>query len=83
MLGYLAVRAGRDDRQDASDQQALAEAVAVITFVCQQRLGRGGRDLHERPGCGVIGGLAAGQDEAERQSLIVAAGVDFARKAAA
>lgn len=83
MLGHLAVRAGRDDRQDASDQQAFPEAVAIITLVRQQRLGRSDGDLHQRLGSGVIRGLAAGQDEAERQSLIVAAGVDLARKAAA
>ena len=83
MLGHLAVRAGRDDRQDAPDQQALPEAITIVAFVCQQRPGRGDGNLHERLGCGVIGGPPAGQDEAERQSLIVAAGVDFTRKAAA
>lgn len=83
MLGHLAVRAGRDDRQYAPDQQALAEAVAIISLVCQQRFGCGDRDLHQRLSSGVIGGLTTSQDEAERQSLIVAAGMDFARKAAA
>ena len=55
----------------------------IISLVCQQRLGCGDRDLHQRLSSGVIGGLTTSQDEAERQSLIVAAGMDFARKAAA
>jgi hypothetical protein len=83
VLGHLAVRAGWDDRQDAPDQQTFPEAAAIISLVCQQPLGCGDRDLHQRFSSGVIGGLTAGQDEAERQSLIVASGVDFARKAAA
>ena len=83
MLWHLAVRARRDDRQDAPDQQAFPEAITIIALVREQRLGCGDGDRHQRFGSGVIGSLAAGQDEADRQSLIVAAGVDFARKAAA
>lgn len=83
MLGHLAVRTGRDDRQDAPDQQAFPEAVTVIALVCQQPLGRGDGDRHQWLGGGVVGCLAAAQDEAERQSLIVTTGVDLARKAAA
>ena len=37
MLGYLADGAGRDDRQDAADQQVLPDVVAVVTLVRQQR----------------------------------------------
>lgn len=81
MLRHLAVRAGWDDRQDASDQQALPEAITIDSFGRAQRLGRSDGDIHEWLGCGVFGGLAAGQVEAERQALFVAAGVDFARKA--
>jgi hypothetical protein len=83
MLWHLAVRAGRDDRQDAPGQQAFPEAITIIALVREQRLGCGDGDRHQRFGSGVIRSLAAGQDEADRQSLIVAAGVDFARKAAA
>lgn len=83
MLRHLAVRARRDDRQNTSDQQALAEAVTIIALVRQQRLGCGDWDGHQRLGGDVVGGFAAGQDEAERASLIVRAGVDLARKAAA
>ena len=83
MLWHFAIRARRDDRQDAPDQQAFPEAITIIALVREQRLGCGDGDRHQRFGSGVIGSLAAGQDEADRQSLIVAAGVDFARKAAA
>ena len=83
MLWHLAVRAGRDDRQDAPDEQAVAEAISILALVREQRRGCGDGDRHQRFGGRVIRGLAAGQDEADRQSLIVAAGVDFARKAAA
>ena len=83
MLWHLAARAWRDDRQDAPDQQAFPEAITIIALVREQRLGCGDGDRHQRFGSGVIGGLAARQDEADRQPLIVAAGVDFARKAAA
>lgn len=83
MLGHLAVRTGWDDRQDTPDKQAFPEAIPIKALVCQQRLGRGDGDLHQWLGGGVIGGLTTSQDEAERQPLIVAAGVDFARKAAA
>lgn len=83
MFGHLAVRAGRDDRQYTPDQQAFAEAITIIALIREQRLGRGDRDLHQWLGGGVVGCFSTGQDEADRQSLIVAAGVDFARKAAA
>ena len=83
MLWNLAVRAWRDDGQNAPDQQALAEAVTIVSLVRQQRLGRNDGDLYQWLGGDVIGSLASGQDEADRQSLIVASGVDFARKAAA
>jgi hypothetical protein len=54
-----------------------------MSFVCQQSLGLvygQGDQVIDRP---VVRGLSAGRDEAERASLIVAAGVDLARKAAA
>ena len=54
MFGHLAVRTGRDDWQDASDQQALAEAVAIVSLIGQQPFWRGDRDRHQRLGCGVI-----------------------------
>ncbi len=65
------------------DQQALPEAIAVIAFIRQQSLWRSDRHLHQWLSSGTIGRLTTGQDEAERQSLIVAAGMDLARKAAA
>ena len=54
MLWRLAVRARRDDRQDALDQQAFSEAITVIALVGEQRLGLGDRDFHQRFGGGVI-----------------------------
>jgi hypothetical protein len=51
--------------------------------VGQQCCGLGQRQRHEVVSGRIIRCLAAGQDEADRQSLIVTAGVDFARKAAA
>lgn len=50
---------------------------------CEQCPGLGDRDFHQRFGGGVIRCFAAGQEKAERASLIVRAGVDLARKAAA
>ncbi|MBV7255990.1 hypothetical protein KCG44_04235 [Pacificimonas sp. WHA3] len=49
-----------------------------MALVRQQCLSRGDGDRHQWFGCGVIGGRSAAQDEAGRQSLIVAAGVNFA-----
>lgn len=63
------------DRQDTAHQQVLPDRIAVLAFVGQQR--------HEVLNSAVILRFAAGQDEADRASLIVAAGMDFARKAAA
>src|SRR3546814_6956769 len=62
MLWHLAVRAGRDDRQDAPGQQAFPEAITIIALVREQRLGCGDGDRHQRFGSGVIRSLAAGQD---------------------
>ena len=80
---HFAVRARRDDRQNAAHEQVFAEPVAIISLVGQQGLGFGQRQGHQVIGGRIIRCLAAGQDEADRQSLIVAAGVDFAPKAAA
>jgi len=77
------VRPGRNDRQNAAHEQVLAEPVAIVTFVREQRFGLWQWQGHEVIGSSVIRCLAAGQDEADKQSLIVATGVDFARKAAA
>ena len=47
------------------------------------RLGVGDRQRHQLVDCLAVDGFSACQDEAERASLIVCAGVDLARKAAA
>jgi len=61
---------------------AVAIAIAAIVGMLRDLTVRARRDRHQRLGCGVIGSLTAGHDEADRQSLIVTAGVDFARKSA-
>ena len=80
---HLSVRAGRDDWQNTAQQHAFAKAIPTIALVCEQRLGRGDHDGYQVIGGCIIRRFTAGQDEADRQSLIVAAGVDFACKAAA
>src|SRR5487761_2387765 len=57
--------------------------VAVITLVGQHQLWVGDGHVDQVIDGLVVGGLAAGENEAERASLTVGAGVDFARKAAA
>lgn len=79
----FAVRSRRDDGQDAAHEQVFTEAVAVIALVGEQCLGPGQRQRHQVIGGRIIRCLAAGQDEADREALIVTAGVDFASKAAA
>jgi hypothetical protein len=64
-------------------EQVLTKPVTIIAFVGQQGRGLWHWQRHQIVGRTVIGGFAARQDEAERQALIVAAGVDLARKAAA
>lgn len=81
--GFAAIGLGRDDRQDAVHQQIFADSIAVIALVGQQRLWRGNGDRHEGIDSTIIGCFTASQDEADRASLIVTAGVDLARKAAA
>ncbi len=83
MYRCLAVRAWRDDRQNAAHGQVFAEPVAVITLVGEQRLGFRQWQRRQVIGRIIIRSLPAGQYEPDRQSMIVAAGVDFARKAAA
>ena len=76
-------RAGRDDGQNSVYQQVFSEPVAVIALVREQPLGRGQWRIHQVISSGIIRRLAARQDEANRESLIVTSGVDFARKATA
>ncbi|SCW85002.1 hypothetical protein SAMN02927924_03354 [Sphingobium faniae] len=78
-----AIGLGRDDRQDALYQQVFANGVTIITLVGEQGLGLGDGDRHQGIDSAIIGSLATGQDEAERASLMVTAGMDLARKAAA
>lgn len=72
-----------NDRPDAVDQQFLTQEVAVITFVGQKQSRFADRYRQQIRNGIVIRSLATGQDEAERASLTVCAGVDFRRKAAA
>lgn len=81
--GFAAIGLGRDDRQDAVHQQIFADSITVIALVGQQRLGLGDGDRHQGIDSAIVGRFTARQDEADRASLIVTAGVDLARKAAA
>lgn len=81
--GFAPVGLWGDDRQDTAHQQVRPDRIAVIAFVGQQRVGLVERQRHEVVDCAIVRRFAAGQDEAKRASLIVTAGVDFARKAAA
>jgi hypothetical protein len=64
-------------------QQIFADTIAVIALVGQQRFGFGDWDRHQGIDSAIVGRFTAGQDEAERTSLIVTASVELARKAAA
>lgn len=64
-------------------QQPLAEAVAVIALVSKERLWRWDRHDHQIIYGLIIRCFSADEDKAEKPSLIVTAGVDFARKATA
>lgn len=78
-----AVRLGRNDGQDALDEQAVPDIVTVISLVGDHGFGLAYIQI-DQIGDGLeIRGFATGQREAERASLTVCAGVDLARKAAA
>ena len=64
-------------------QQILAEDVTVIAPISQHGCGVWDRLHHQGVWGFVVRDLASGKDKAKRVSLIVASGVDFARKAAA
>ncbi|GBR04440.1 hypothetical protein AA0323_0710 [Asaia siamensis NRIC 0323] len=64
-------------------EQIVAKAVTVIAPIGQHSSGVRDRQLHQGV-CGfVVRDLAPGKDKAERASLIVTSGMDFASKAAA
>ncbi|BCI65406.1 hypothetical protein AAJCM20276_25120 [Acetobacter aceti] len=65
------------------DQKVLAETVAVIAPISQHSPGVRSRKCHQGIDGFIVRDLPAGEDKAKRTSLIVASGVDFARKAAA
>ena len=81
--GHFAVGLWRDDRQNALEQQAGPDVVAVVALVGQHQLRLGDGQFDQVVDGLVVGGLAARENETERASLTVGAGVDFARKAAA
>jgi hypothetical protein len=81
--GFAAIGLGWDDRQDALHQQVFANGINIIPLVGEQSLGLGDGDRHQGIDSAIVGCSPGSQDEPERASLIVAAGVGFARKAAA
>lgn len=66
----LAVGARRNDSQDAAQEQVLAEPGAT-SLVGEQALRGWQGPRHQIIGSGIVRGLPAGQDEADRASLIV------------
>ena len=80
----LAVRLGRDDRQDSAHQKRRANIVTIVlSLVREHHFGRSNGQVEKRRNCFVIGDFSTGQDKAKRASLTVCTGVDFRRKAAA
>jgi len=70
-------------RPDPVDQQFLAQEIAIITFVSEKQFRFADRHCQQVWNGTVIRRFATRQDEAERASLTVCAGVDFRRKATA
>lgn len=64
-------------------QQVLAKGVAVVSLVGEECFGPGNWHGHQRIDGAAVRGLAAGEDEAERTSLIVPSGMALSRKTAA
>lgn len=62
---------------------AFPETITVISLVRKRRVGGVTGMFIRGFGGSVVGCFAARQDEADRQALIVTAGMNFARKAAA
>nr|WP_228119052.1 hypothetical protein [Gluconobacter japonicus] len=82
-LWNAAALARWNDRQDPVDHQILTETIAVITPIGQHGLWVGNRQ-HRQGACGsVVRAVTSGKDKAKRTFLIVALGVNLARKAAA
>jgi len=73
----------RNCRPDPVDQQFLAQEIAIITFVSEKQFRFADRHCQQVWNGTVIRRFATRQDEAERASLTVCAGVDFRRKATA
>ena len=73
----------RDHRLGPASLDRLDRIIAVIALVGEQGLGFDDRDRHQGIDSAIVGCFPGSQDEPESASLIVAAGVDFARKAAA
>lgn len=83
-MGWLfPIRPCRDNRQYPAHERVFAEWVSIIALVGEQRFQLGHWQGHQFIDSGLIRGFATGQHEADRQSLIVAVGVELACKAAA
>ena len=65
------------------DQEFLAQEIAVVAFVSKEQPRLADRYRQQVRNGVVVRSLPARQDEAERASLTVCAGVDFCRKTAA
>ena len=80
---HFAVRLRRDDGIGSMEPGIFADGVAVITLVAEQRLWANIIGLHQRIVGRRIVCFARRDDEAERETFAVRAGMDFTREAAA
>jgi hypothetical protein len=65
------------------DQKFFTQEIAIVAFVGKEQPWFADRYRQQTRHGAVVRCFAAGQNEAERASLTVCAGVDFRRKAAA
>lgn len=80
--GLAPIDLGWDDWKDTLHQQILAHGITIMALIGEQSLRLDDRDRHQGIDSVIVRCFTAGQDKAQRASLIVTAGVDLARKAA-
>ena len=80
---YAPIALGRDDRLDAGGGKLRTDGVGVITFVGEQRVDPVAKHPEQRAEALHVVRLARRQDEAERPTVSIAAGVELGGEAAA
>lgn len=79
----LAIGLGRDHRHCAVKAGVVADVVAVVSLVAQQRERPFGGTVGQLAGDPCIVGFSGGDQQPERQAVGVGVGVEFGREAAA